>query len=349
MSDNLSPGDRQANVAIIIFAKDEEVNIDRIIDAIASQTLSARTDLILSVFVVANGCTDRTAEFAEAAALKVLRPRGVRTIVLDWAKPGKSRSWNRVIHEEVPADVEYIFALDADIEFVDHVVLASMYDLTHDSEALQVVSGRPIKDSLRKPRRTLIDHFSAKVSAVSSHSEAICGQLYLGRASFLKEIWLPDETPGEDGFLNAMVRTRGFSQPFQSDVLSQMTEATHYYEDHSVSAFFAHERRMIVGTMINRWIFEYLNSLQLTDPAGPLIAKLNKEQPDWVDRLIEREGQKRWVIASDLLFRRLQAGNGMTASYLLSLPVRCIATALTMPPAITANRTLKARGAASTW
>ena len=159
----------------------------------------------------------------------------------------------------------------------------------------------------------------------------------------------PDETPGEDGFLNAMVRTRGFSRPSQPDVLMQMSNPTHYYEDHSVKNFFAHEKRMIVGTMINRWIFEYLNSLRLAKPAGPLIKELNRDQPDWVDRLIETKGATRWLIPGDLLFRRIKPQNGLNAKYLIHLPILCLATALTLPPAFTANRALKKRGAASTW
>ncbi len=106
---------------------------------------------------------------------------------------------------------------------------------------------------------------------------------------------------------------------------------------------------MIVGTMINRWIFEHLNSLRLSDPAGPLIERLNREQPDWVERLIEKQSSKHWVIPGELMFRRLKPTQGLTARYLLRLPILFLATALTVPPAFYANRILRKRGAAATW
>ena len=338
-----------AKLAIVIFAKDEEKNIAQILRSLASQTLIAQNDVALTIYVVANGCTDRTVEFAREAAAELDDRWNGKAEILDWEAAGKSRSWNRFIHEILPSDVTRLIALDADIEFVDDSVLALMVNLMRDTPSLHVVSGAPIKDSVRKSRRSLVNRFSMNVSNLASYSQSICGQLYLAKASCLREIWLPDETPGEDGFLNAMVRTRGFSRPYQSDVMMQMAGATHYFEDHSVMNFFKHETRMIVGTMINRWIFEYLNSLKLSEPAGPLIEKLNRDQPDWVDRMVEKESAKRWLIPNDLLFRRLQPKSGINSTYLLHLPVLCLATVLTFPPAITANRALKRRGAAAIW
>lgn len=349
MADTVVPATRRANVAIIVFAKDEEANIGGMIDAIADQTIFTRLDVAMSVYVVANGCSDRTAEFARAAASRSLESIGAKTTVFDWTRPGKSRSWNRVIHDEIPAEVDFIFALDADIEFVDNNVLESLFAHLQANQEMQVVSGYPAKDIERKIRPNLIDRLSMSISRQTRHSGVINGSLYLAKASCLREIWLPDDTPGEDGFLNAMVKTCGFSHPPRSERVGQLATPTHYFEGHSPANFFAHERRIIVGTMINRWIFEYLNDLQLTEPAGPQIADWNSEQPDWVNRLIEKKIGRKWLISRDILLDRLRAKSGVSVSYVLSLPVRCIAAILTVPPAITANRTLKARGAASTW
>lgn len=344
-----SQGDRRSNIALMILAKDEERNIGRILDAIASQTLIAREEAAISVYVIANGCGDRTAAVARESAKKSLHSVGIETKVCDWPTPGKSRSWNRVVHEVLPLDVDYVLALDADIEFVGNSVLAAMFDQLRSNPEVQVVSGFPVKATARKARPTLIDRFSMSISGMTRHSGVINGSLYLARASCLREIWLPDDTPGEDGFLNAMVMTRGFSQAEQRDAVAQLAEPSHYFEGHSPTTYFAHETRMIVGTMINRWIFEHLHSLRLSEPAGPLIQRLNREEPDWVERIIAERSAGRWLIPPALLFGRLAPKRGLTPAYLLRLPVRLLAAALTLPPAFRANRVLKKRGASSLW
>ena len=344
-----SDGDQRFYLAIVVLAKNEERNIERFIDSLATQTLFDRDNIQTSLYVVANGCSDQTAKIARESASKALHFRGVKSEIFDWATPGKSRSWNRVIHEVLPNDVNYIMAMDADIEFVDVFVLAAMFDEIRRDHKLQVVSGFPIKDTARKARPTLIDRFSMSISGLTRYSGAINGSLYLATTSCLSEIWLPDETPGEDGFLNAMVMTRGFSRASQPDIVMQMSQPTHFFESHSPVSFFAHERRMIVGTMINRWIFEYLHSLQLSEPAGSFIQRLNREEPEWVSRIIAERSAGKWLIPRALLFRRLKPKQGLTASYLLRLPVLLLATAVTLPPALTANRALKKRGAASSW
>lgn len=337
------------NVAIMILAKDEEANIGNIIQAIARQDLSNGSKAALSVYVMANGCTDRTADLARRAAAEFLEPIDVATTVLDWATPGKSRSWNRAIHDVIPNDVDYVLAIDADIRFATNEVLSTLIDHLRDRPNVEVVSGYPVKTIALKARPTLIDRFSMSISRQTRHSGVINGSLYLARGSCLREIWLPDDTPGEDGFLNAMVKTNGFSQPARSERVGQLATPTHYFEGHSPANFFKHERRMIVGTMINRWIFEYLLSLKLTEPAGPVIKRLNRDQPDWVDRIVTQRSAGAWLIPREMLFGRLVPKRGVTLSYLMRLPLLVMASALTVPPAILANAALKKQGSTKLW
>lgn len=337
------------NLAIVILARNEEKNIRRFLTSLANQTLFGRQDIEATLYVVANGCSDRTAQVARQSASKSLDPLGIRFEILDWPAPGKSRSWNRVIHEVLPTDVDYILAMDADIEFIDVLVLTRMFERIGGNPNVQVVSGFPIKDIARKARPTLIDRFSISVSGHTRHTGAINGSLYLATAACLREIWLPDETPGEDGFLNAMVTTRGFSRALRPEVVLQLPDPTHYFHGHSPLGYFGHEKRMLVGTMINRWIFEYLHSLRLSEPAGLLIQRLNREEPDWVEKIIAKRSTARWVIPRTLLLGRLKPSQGVTASYVLRLPIFLVATALTLPPSFMANKALKQRGAASLW
>ena len=333
----------------MVLAKDEARNLPQFLEQLAKQSLCVSKDVELTLYLAANGCTDRTALVAQEQAQKYLHPNGVTSQIFDWERPGKSRSWNRLVHDVLPPGLDYIMAMDADIEFANTSILAAMLDHIRTSPTMQVLSGSPAKDTVRKARPTLVDRFSNSASRLAGYTGVINGSLYLATADCLKEIWLPDQTPGEDGFLNAMVMTRGFSRPALPNVVMQMPEPTHYFEGHSPANYFAHEKRMIVGTMINRWIFEYLHSLRLSEPAGPLIQRLNREQPNWVEMIIAERSLGKWLIPNDLLFRRLAPKHGLSMSYLLRLPILVLATALTFPPALEANKALKRRGASSLW
>lgn len=195
-----------------------------------------------------------------------------------------------------------------------------------------------------------MDFFSLTVSRESRHSAAINGSLYVARMSALREIWLPNETPGEDGFLNAMVTTGGFTHPPAPQSVITLETPTHFFQAHGPGGFFGHERRMIVGTVINCWIFEHLWALKSRVPVGTLIRDWNRDQPRWVDELIQhRIGKRRWLIPNDILFGRLGRSRPNLARWLAYLPIGMAATLLTLPPALLANRKLKGMDAASTW
>jgi len=204
---------------------------------------------------------------------------------------------------------------------------------------------------VNKERKSLVDRFSLAVSSQTRHQNAITGQLYAIKAEEARRIWLPDETPGEDGFLNAMVNTDGFTQVRPGPLVREHGRPTHYYDDLKPGDFVRHERRLIVGTVINRWIFEYLWSLDLSSPAGPLIRDLNNSEPDWVERIVrERATGQRWLIPNAIVFARMKTRAGEAIwKRAAFLPLAAAATLITVPPAIAANRLLKRTGAAKVW
>lgn len=340
---------RELKVSLGILAKNEQSQVTRFLRAIAEQTLVSRGDVQLSLFVIANGCTDSTAEVAQRVGEEVLEPLDVQMTVANWPQGGKSRSWNRLVHDVIPDEIDHIIMMDCDIEFVSSSTLENLLDMLLANPGAEILSGYPVKRSMLKTRKNLIDRFSLSLSHAARPTGCVNGSLYISRSATLKNIWLPDATPGEDGFLNAMVTTCGFSRALRPGLVRQMPSPTHYFEDHSVSGYFVHERRMIVGTMVNRWMFEYFHSLQLSEPAGPIIDELNRVQPDWVDRIITARNRSRWLIPRALLFRRLRSRDSGAAGYLLRLPIFLAATLLTLLPAVMANRALKRHGAALLW
>lgn len=337
-------------IAACILAKNEAESITVLLTQLAAQSLLHRQDLTIDIHLVANGCSDDTAGRAAGAAA-LLRGSNAILKVHDLPEGGKSRSWNRAVHELIEPGADYFLFLDADISFTRPEVLQNLLTTLEKAPLSAACSGHPVKDIAAKARKSALDRFSLALSRQSRADGAINGSLYLVRAAALRDVWLPDHTPGEDGFLNAMLTTAGFTKALVPGRVISMRDPTHFYRAHRASDFILHERRMIVGTMINRWIFEHLWSLKLTEPAGPLIRHWNEQQPDWVDRLVSDNTRgKAWVIPNAILFGRLSLKGRLPR---WKLPVRLaggvLATMLTVAPAIAANHRLKQVGASRTW
>lgn len=337
-------------IAVCILGKDEAANIGKMVAQLGRQTLLRSHEPRIEVHVVANGCTDNTADVARQHAGRI-ESTGARMMVHDIHPGGKSRAWNRMVHEFAGADIDHFIFIDADVDFTDDFVLDEMASKLERRPDLEVCAGYPLKDASAKPRKNLYDRLSLALSRETRHIDAIAGSLYIARETALRDIWLPDDTPAEDGFLNAMINTAGFTRADRGRVVEEHDRPTHYYEQLSPIDFVAHERRLIVGTIINRWIFEYLWGLKLERPAGPLINEFNQSDPGWVEKIIrERSGSKRWLIPNAILFARLTANqNRPLWRRLAFLPLALAGTAMTIPPALTANRRLKAAGAAAVW
>lgn len=337
-------------IAICIIARNEGGTIGGLMAQLGAQTLLAQKHQFQLV-VVANACTDTTAITAHNAAQAQFSGRPVDRLFHETPLAGKARSWNLAVHELIDPDAEIGLFLDADIEFIDDAVLAELLErLTTDPELL-AVSGHPVKDILKKPRKTPIDRFSLIISRQSPTPHAINGSLYAARMSELRRIWLPVPTPGEDGLLSAMIHTDGFSRPARPELIAQISRPTHYFEAHSIWGYFRHETRMIVGTVVNGWLCEFLWAGGYKENASPLIRDRNEGDPGWVGRLAEsRAAGRRWVLPPRMLTWRLHNLRGIGAARMLTrAPFSIAATILNLWPAYQANKRLKKRDAAGFW
>src|SRR5688572_2299793 len=103
-------------VAIGILARNEEAGIAQVIEDLGQQTLVTDGDLVVHVHLVANACTDRTAEVAlRAFDGGPFAKLGVDTELHELAQPGKSNAWNEFVHRIVDEATDFVIMLDGDI------------------------------------------------------------------------------------------------------------------------------------------------------------------------------------------------------------------------------------------
>ena len=177
----------------MILAHNEERHIGRCLDSI----FAADRDLPFAIFVMANGCTDRTAEIVLKYAEQ--RPE-VHLIPIDLGD--KCNAWNVFIHETVPAYCagrDVYFFMDGDARAVRGSFSAMARALKENSYANAAAavpaSGR---NAARDARELMEQH-------------GLVANLYALRGHFVERlrkmaVRLPLKLEGDDGLIGALVK-----------------------------------------------------------------------------------------------------------------------------------------------
>lgn len=343
-------------LSIGILAHNEAAIIARTIASLAGQSIldPARAAALnldaIEVLVVPNGCSDETAGVA-AAALAAF-PTHVSVAVRELAQGGKSHAWNRFVHDLSRPDATLIALMDADIEFGSADVLERLVERLHADPAAQVSTDRPVKDYRHKTRLSPLDRLSRRASAQKAGPRGLCGQLYCGRAAALRRIWLPAGLPVEDGFLAAMLLTDGFTrQPDESAIAP--VDVHHFYEPlEGVDAFVRHEARIIVGSVINAWLYTLLWEAGKRGHAGAFVRQRNDQDPDWVESVCQqaRDREGRWLVPRSFVLGRLAPLGGQPLGRVVRrAPIAVAATLATLPAVLRANAILRRPAARLLW
>jgi glycosyltransferase involved in cell wall biosynthesis len=351
-------------ICIGILAWNEEALITATLESLFHQTVFAgdqpASEHHWHILVVPNGCRDRTAAVARDTLVRLCAGMPAERVTWDvheLAEPGKSNAWNALVHELAPPASGMFVMMDADIEFgsertVENCVRALLQDGCADA-----VVDLPLKDVVKKSRRTWLETISASASEFStSGPPAISGQFYCARAEVLRRIWMPRGLSVEDGFLTAMVMTDCFRAPIDPRKLVRAADASHYYETlTTLRAIFHHELRIVVGTATNCYfLWDFLRFA--TDPvgggAGELIRHALDRDPNWYAAFIRNSVQTRgfWVLPGGMLLRRLHhfsASRGRP--WWRRIAVLLAGMAMDLPVMLAANRQLKGRGAIGFW
>lgn len=271
-------------VDIGIFAHNEAAGIAAAVAAFLAQS---RAGLDLRLLVLANGCSDATARIAAAAGAEVA----------DLPAGGKSRTWNRFVHDLSRPDADVLVFADADIALPEPDMIQRLARALQARPDLHVINSRPVKDTVAHPDRIAgglgwQDRLIAMAGGtLGDWRHAICGQLYAMPARRARAHHLPIGLPVEDGFLRAMVLTDTLTAPEDFSRIDG-EDVWHIYEsERSIAALIRHQVRIVIGSAINLAVFDQLRALPATARAPELAGAAQDD--DWLPRVI-RQRLPRW-------------------------------------------------------
>ncbi len=298
-------------VSIGILAYNEEAVIQATIAAIRRQSLLYDADRLnvsaLEIIVVPNGCTDSTSRRATEAVVSAAWPTRVNVRIVDLSEAGKSRTWNRYVHELSDRDADFLILMDADTEFAtDDVLEFLLHELIINAD-IQVSTDLPLKHVAKLDQRSLADKVSLLTSSLNVSDSAIAGSLYCARTQTLRQIWMPLTLPVEDGFLRAMIVTQGFTQKEDTRRVKRLVHKHHYFQSHrNVRSFLRHETRIIVGSVVNYHLFSLLWREGKSGHVGQFIRGANERDPSWLDKLVASESKGLWRVPASFVSKRFR-------------------------------------------
>ena len=341
-------------VSIGIFAHNEQGHIGRLLESLNSQDLlkiTAERGDFLEVITLANGCRDATAHEADEACGFIRRVHPTifaRTEVI--AESGKSNAWNMYVHRFSDTLADFFIFMDADITLVGASSLRLLVDaLIHNPDA-KVSVDVILKDIAFKQHQSLTDRLSLAATELNQAGPAkLAGSLYCGRASVLREIWMPRGLLVEDGFLKAMVATQSFTSCENAHALVQVQGAAHTFEAvTSPRSVFKHEVRLLVGTWMNIVLFAHLRNIASGSikTVGALICEWNDKKPDWFPSLLAHGHNHRefWLFTYNVITLPIrQALRFNLPQVLLKLPVALFRSAFTTAALVSASGLIRKR------
>lgn len=274
------------SVVVFVFSHNDEGTIAGAVESLVAalrRSPTLRDDALL--YVLPNGCRDRTAERAQEALSTLAM--GARATVESIERGGKANAWNHAVHEILPrhpeADVAIFLDSDIDLSETDLDDLVAL--LREQPNVLATIS---------HPRKRRVPfsfgRFAAFLSSrsVTAHKNGVvCGQLYAIRADWAQRIWMPRGLLVEDGFVAGCLRTRFFSAEPDDSLIIAHPRTYHYFEvEPSFVGAIKHEERTELGSHMN---FVAYPLLWQTENAESYLAERYAEDPDWLVRLFEEQ------------------------------------------------------------
>lgn len=279
-------------IDIGVFAHEEAMNIGAILADLARQNMLVTEGVDARVLVLANGCSDATVPRARDAIASLDPALARRFLVVDLAEGGKSRTWNRFVHDLSRPEAGLFGFVDADITLPRSDTLARLAAAVACRPELRVAVSSPVKDAtLPGSQASPLARLIARSPSADSERTAICGQLYVMDAATARGIAMPIGLPVEDGFLRAMVLTDLLTRPEAPDRIDRDPKVFHIFQSiRAPGALVRHQQRIVVGSAINAALFGLLRrETQGNEVAARRLLFEVAQDEDWLARALRVE------------------------------------------------------------
>lgn len=265
-------------VDIGVFAHNEAGGIAACLAALQAQDIFARDGIEARLVVLANGCSDGTVAVARATGAEVA----------DLPLGGKSRTWNRFVHDLSRWDADVLVFCDADIALHAPDALWRLV-IGAGKQGRWVFNSQPVKDIAFAPANlSLVDKIIAAAGGgLDDWKTAICGQLYAMPSARARAFHLPIGLPVEDGFLRAIVLTDALTAPEDFSRIDGGDVFHLYASERGIAALVRHQVRIVIGSAINAACFAHLRRLPV-DRRGAELARAAADE-GWLARVVTSE------------------------------------------------------------
>lgn len=287
-----------------VFAYNESGNIAATIATLDRQDILGDPAFVVRIHILANGCSDDTVQQAQDAIAAL--PAARDYVVHDLAEGGKSRTWNRFVHDLTDPDADLLLFCDADIEVPNADNISRLVHYRESQPGCVASSSQAVKDITYRPvNLSLKDKLiSTAGGTLYDWKKSIIGSFYVADAAVVRTFHLPIGLPVEDGFVRAMLMTDVMRQPEDRNRVDSEDGIFHLYKsERSAKAILKHQVRLVIGNSINMVIFGILHA---SDDPQSILADA-AANPDWLAKTLGRELPRRYgYVPVQALTKRLK-------------------------------------------
>lgn len=274
-------------VDIGVFAHNEAGRIGPMLESLFAQDIFADPAHAPCLHILANGCCDTTV--AEARATVAASGIAGTVRIHDLPEGGKSRTWNRFVHDLSRPEAEMFIFMDADIRLPETDTLRGLVQFVSGRPDLAGASSNAVKDITYDPSATRggVDRLIAAAGGtLNAWKGSICGQLYVLRSADARSFHMPIGLPVEDGFVRAMVQTRNFTTEGQPETrLDGRENLFHVYaSERGIGALIRHQTRIVIGSAVNAVIYDRIR--KETPEARALDLAQSAQDAGWLPSLL---------------------------------------------------------------